>query len=141
MAKTKDKVAGRVGDVRPYVERAIKDEEFRDNLRSAYAAARDVYEELIAGRAVTRAARRVVTDKEMQDNLRQAIDDLRSASTRLQKGAPSHKGRNTTLLLAGITLGILFNPMTGAETRRWIKDKILGESDEFGYQSETNSSP
>jgi hypothetical protein len=140
MAKTRDKVAGRVGDVRPYVERAMKDQEFRDNLKSAYEAARDVYAELIGRRGIPGAARRVATDKEMQENLRQAIDDLRSASNRLQKGSPeTHKGRNTAILLAGITLGILFNPMTGSETRRWLKDKIVGGSDEFGYQSERNS--
>ena len=37
------------------------------------------------------------------------------------------------MLLAGIALGILFNPMTGPETRRWLKDKIFGEEEEFGY--------
>jgi hypothetical protein len=37
------------------------------------------------------------------------------------------------LLIAGIALGILFNPMTGPETRRWLKNKIFGEEEEFGY--------
>ena len=32
MAKTRD----RVSDVKPYVERAIKDEEFREELKSAF---------------------------------------------------------------------------------------------------------
>ncbi|MGB2953341.1 MAG: hypothetical protein WBB74_08100 [Gaiellaceae bacterium] len=137
MAKTRDKVAGRVSDARPYVERAIKDEEFRQNLRSAYSTARDVYDELIGRRGVTGAARRAATDRDIQDSLKQAIDDLRAASTRLQK-AESHKSRNTTLLLAGITLGILFNPLTGAETRRWLKDKVLGGEDEFGYGGDNN---
>ena len=48
MAKTRD----RVSDVKPYVERAIKDEEFRDNLKSAFVAARDVYDELMGPRGV-----------------------------------------------------------------------------------------
>jgi hypothetical protein len=38
MANAKD----RVSDVKPYVKRAIQDEELRENLRSAYATARDV---------------------------------------------------------------------------------------------------
>ena len=38
----------------------------------------------------------------------------------------SHSGRNTTLLVAGIALGILFNPVTGPETRKWVKDMISG---------------
>ena len=133
MAKTKD----RVSDVKPYVERAIKDEEFRDNLKSAFVAASDVYNELMGPRGVSGKAVRVASDKEMRENLRSAIDDLRSAADRIQHG-PSHKGRNT-LLITGIALGILlFNPMTGADTRKWLKERILGEEDEFGYQGNSN---
>jgi len=128
MAKAKDRVA----DVKPYVKRAIQDEELRDNLRSAFATARDIYDELIGGRGVTGVANKVAGDKEIQDQLRSAIEDLRSAANRVQ-GKEEHKGRNTSLLLAGIALGILFNPMTGPEARRWLKDKIFGEDEEFGY--------
>jgi len=130
MAKAKDRVA----DVKPYVTRAIQDEELRDSLRSAFSSARDVYDELIGGRGVTGVATKVASDKEIQDQLRSAIDDLRSAANRIQ-GKEEHKGRNSSLLLAGIALGILFNPMTGPETRRWLKDKIFGEAEEFGYGS------
>jgi len=128
MAKAKDRVA----DVKPYVKRALQDEELRDSLRSAFDTARDVYDELIGGRGMTAVAGRVATDKDIQDQLRSAIDDLREAADRIQ-GKDEHKGRNTSLLLAGIALGILFNPMTGPETRRWLKDKIFGEDEEFGY--------
>jgi hypothetical protein len=128
MAKTKD----RVSDAKPYVQRALQDEALRDDLKSAFAAAREVYDELLGGRGATRVATRVATDKEIQDNLRSAIDDLRSAANRLQ-GAGGHKNRTGTLLLAGIALGILFNPMTGPDTRRWIKDRVFGEGGEFGY--------
>jgi len=128
MANAKDRVA----DVKPYVKRAIQDEELRDNLRSAFATARDVYDELIGGRGVTGLAGKVASDKDIQDQLRSAIEDLRNAAERIQ-GKEEHKGRNTSLLLAGIMLGILFNPMTGPETRRWLKDRIFGEDEEFGY--------
>jgi hypothetical protein len=38
------------------------------------------------------------------------------------------------LLLAGITVGILFNPMTGPQTRKWVMDKITGEdSSDYSY--------
>src|SRR6266498_4490190 len=128
MANAKDKVA----DVKPYVKRALQDEELRDNLRSAFDTARDVYDELIGKRGMTGVATKVASDKEIQDQLRSAIEDLRSAANRVQ-GKEAHKGRNSTLLLAGIALGILFNPMTGPETRRWLKDKIFGEDEEFGF--------
>jgi hypothetical protein len=130
MAKAKDRVA----DVTPYVKRAIKDEELREDLRSAFATARDVYDELIGGRGVTAVASKVASDQEIQEQLRSAIEDLRSAANRIQ-GKEEHKARNTSLLLVGIALGILFNPMTGPETRRWLKDKIFGENEEFGYGS------
>lgn len=125
---TKDKVS----DVRPYVERALKDEDLRDNLKSAFEAARDVYAELLGNRGMAGVASRVATDKEIQDNLRTAIDELREAGDRV-RGKEDHSGRNTMLLLAGITLGVLFNPATGPQTRAWVKDKVLGPSDDFTY--------
>jgi hypothetical protein len=133
MAKAKDRVA----DVKPYVRRAIQDEELRENLRSAFATARDVYDELIGGRGVTGVANKVASDKDIQDQLRSAIEDLRSAANRVQ-GKEGHTARNSTLLLVGIALGILFNPMTGPETRRWLKDKIFGEDEEFGYGGDSS---
>ncbi|HYX76304.1 MAG TPA: hypothetical protein VE757_03915 [Gaiellaceae bacterium] len=128
-----------VSDVKPYVERAIKDEEFRDNLKNAFSAARDVYDELMGPRGVTGKAAKVATDQEMRDNLRAAIEELRSAADRIQNG-PTHKGRNL-VLVTGIALGILlFNPLTGSDTRKWLKDTVLGEDDDFGYQGNSGSS-
>ena len=134
MVKTRD----RVSDVKPYVERAIKDEEFRDNLKNAFVAARGVYDELMGPRGVSGKAVRVASDKDLRDNLRSAIDDLRNAADRIQNG-PSHKGRNV-LLVTGIAIGIfLFNPMTGGDARRWLKESVFGEEDEFGYQGNSGS--
>src|SRR5205809_7780450 len=135
MAKAKD----RFEDAKPYVKRAIQDEELRDNLRSAFATARDVYDELIGGRGMSGVATKVASDKDIQDQLRSAIEDLRSAADRIQ-GKEEHKGRNGSLLLAGIVLGILFNPMTGPETRRWLQVKIFGEDEEFGYGGNSSHS-
>jgi hypothetical protein len=130
MTKAKD----RFEDAKPYVKRAIQDEELRESLRSAFTTARDVYDELVGNRGVTGIASKVATDQDIQDQLRSAIDDLRSAANRVQ-GADSHKSRNSSLLLVGIALGILFNPITGPETRRWLKDTIFGADEEFGYGS------
>jgi hypothetical protein len=128
MANAKD----RIQDAKPYVTRALQDEELRENLRSAFATARDVYDELLGNRGVTGIATKVASDEDIQEQLRSAIQDLRKAADRVQ-GQESHKSRNSTLLLAGILLGILFNPLTGPETRRWLKDRIFGEDEEFGY--------
>ncbi|HET7856742.1 MAG TPA: hypothetical protein VFL41_09835 [Gaiellaceae bacterium] len=138
MAKLKDRAMDRASDVRPYFERALKDERVREDVKSAIATAREIYDELIGGRALTTAAARVATDKEIQESLRDAIDDLRDAADRIQ-GRDSHRGRNTTLLLAGIALGILFNPVTGPGTRRWLQETLFGSGEEFTYRQDSNS--
>lgn len=130
MAKTKDKVVDAAENVKPYVDRAIGDEKLRADVMSAFSTARDLYNELVGDRRAVAVAARVATDEEIKDKLKDAIEDLRNAADRLQ-GKKDHGGRNATLLVAGIALGILFNPVTGPETRKWLKD-LLGGSDDFG---------
>src|SRR5689334_5565618 len=127
MAKTKDKVSDAAGNVKPYVERALHDEELRDSVRNAYESARTVYNELIGRRGVTGVATRIATDKDIQDELRATIAELRKAADRVQ-GREEHKSRNGGLLFVGIVLGILFNPVTGGATRKWLSDRLLGGS-------------
>ena len=133
MAKTKVKVSDAAGTVKPYVERAWKDEELRENVRSAFESARGVYDELIGGRSVRGLATRVATDKDVQNELKSAIKELRQAADRVQ-GKEEHKGRNSLLLMAGIAIGILFNPMTGPATRKFVSDRLFGGGDDFTYQ-------
>jgi len=137
MAKLQDRARDRASDARPYIERAFKDEKVREDVKNAIATARDVYDQLLGGRAFTAAAAKVVTDKDIQQQLRDAIDDLRDAAERVQN-KKSHSTRNTTLLLTGITLGLLFNPVTGPATRRWVQNKIFGEGEEFEYRQENS---
>jgi hypothetical protein len=44
MTKTKDKVFDSAGNVKPYLERAMHDEDLRDNVLTAFAAAKEVYD-------------------------------------------------------------------------------------------------
>ena len=138
MTKTKDKVYDTAGNVKPYVERAMTDEKLRDDVMSAFSTAKELYNELIGGRSAVTLATRVATDEDIRDKLKDAIDDLRNAADRLQ-GKKDHGGRNATLLVAGIALGILFNPVTGPETRKWLKDTIGGGGDEFGGDYSSNN--
>jgi hypothetical protein len=133
----KDKVYGAVDSARPYVDRIAKDDELHEHLKNAYASARTIYDELIGGRGPQAVASRVAKDKDIQDELRKAVEELRLAGTRVQ-GKDSHTKRNAFLLLTGITLGVLFNPATGPQTRKWLKDKVLGPEQPFEYQTNEN---
>ena len=141
MTKTKDKFYDTADTVRPYVDRALHDEDLRDNLKEAFEAARHVYAELLGNRNLAGTATRVATDKEIQDSMKKAVDELREASRRVQ-GKEDHGTRNAMLLLAGITAGIMLNPLTGPPTRKWVMEKITGESsDDFAYTPSSTSSP
>jgi hypothetical protein len=138
MAKTTDKVSDAAGNVKPYVDRALHDAELRDNVRNAYESARSIYKELMGNRGVTGLASRVATDKDIQEELRSTIAELRKAADRVQ-GKEAHPKRNGGLLFLGIVLGILFNPLTGPQTRKWLSDRVLGGSDDFTYQGGNGS--
>jgi len=138
MPKTRDKLLDKTGGARPYIERAFTDEDLRDNVRNAFDSAREVYNELLGGRGAIPVATRVATDKDIQERLKEAIDELRQAADRVQ-GKREHGARNTLLLVTGIALGILFNPVSGAQTRKRLSDTLFGSSDEFTYQGGGNS--
>ncbi|HVS85187.1 MAG TPA: hypothetical protein VHD91_06115 [Gaiellaceae bacterium] len=143
MPKTKERVVDAAGTVKPYVDRALHDDELRESVRNAYESARTIYDELVAKRGVTGVATRVATDKDIQAELRSAIEELRNAATRVQgkKVEEDHGGRAATLLLAGIALGVLFNPVTGPQTRKWLTDRLFGgDGDDFTYQGNGSGS-
>jgi hypothetical protein len=136
MTKAKDKVAGATENVRPYVQRALDDDELRENVRKAYASGRAIYEQLAKRRSVSGAATHLATDQKIHNELRKAIEELRQAAERVQnaKRKPkSHGFRNFLLLVTGISLGVLFNPVTGPALRRLLGNKAFGGG--FDYQS------
>jgi hypothetical protein len=139
MTYTKEKVAGAASSARPYVERALRDRELRDNVRNAYSSARTVYDELASRRKVSEAATHLAADKKLQDELRKAIDEIKSAAGRVQavkRGSPepAQAAKNGLLLLAGIALGLLLNPITGPAVRRLLARKLFGSGNGFVYQ-------
>jgi hypothetical protein len=138
MAKAKDMVGDAVDQARPYVERLARDEELHDHVKRAYDSARKIYDDLLGDRGTTGMALKVARDKDLQGELKKAVEELRKAGERAQ-GKDSHTGRNVTMLMAGIALGVLFNPATGPDTRRWLKDKLFGPEQPFeSYSSEGN---
>ena len=123
------KLTDTLDTVKPYLERALTDEEFRNDLKDALKAARELYGPISKQNGVAASARSLATDKKAQAQLKRALDDLASAKDTLQgKKQKSHKSRNM-LLLAGIIAGALYNPWTGPQTREKLMDIIAGSDD------------
>ena len=139
MNTTKERVADATSHVRPYVERAIRDEELRRNVKDAYTSARALYEQLVSRNDVGHVATKLVTDEDVQTQLRNVVAQLRSAAGRVHSAQEEEKAerqsaRNTLLLVAGIAVGLLVNPLTGPSLRGWLKKKLFGgKSDGFVY--------
>jgi hypothetical protein len=131
MARKDIKFAPTVDTLKPYLERALSDKEFRDDLKEALAAARKLYgplaKEASKGNGI-KSASRLATDAKVQENLRKALEDFGKAAETLKGKKKSHKARKT-MLLAGLVAGALYNPWTGPTTRQWLLDKIAGDDD------------
>jgi len=130
MATTKDRVLYAADTAKPYFGRALRDEEFRENLRAAFAAARAIYEELSSQRGIGSIASSAAIDEDIHANLRRAIKELQQAADRNQgrKAEKSHGFRNFLLVLGGVAIGVFFNPFTGPHARRWVTGKVAGGS-------------
>jgi hypothetical protein len=141
MATTKERVADASDSFRPYIERALRDEDVRRNVMSALAAAKELYDELAEGKrrhGTATAASRLATDSDLQEHLRTAVEELRTATRRI-KGEERHQsGKAGAMLLIGIVLGVLFNPATGPATRSWLKSRLFGGGSDFTYESSSN---
>ena len=138
MNTTKERVADATSHVRPYVERALRDEELRRNVKDAYTSARALYDQLLARNDVSHVATKLVSDEDVQTELRNVVAQIRNAAGRVQaeqeKKKAERSARNSFLLAAGIAIGLLINPVTGPSLRGWLKRKIFGSnSDGFVY--------
>jgi len=132
MAKTKSaKLAPSVETLKPYLDRALNDPGFREDLKEALAAARQLYGPLTKGNGgIAHGATKLATDAKVQENLRKALEDFGKAADSLQgkKRKKGHKGRKA-MLLAGLVAGALYNPWSGPHTRQWLLDRIAGDDD------------
>ena len=146
MNTTKEKVADATShvrdatsNVRPIIERALQDEELRRNVKDAYTSARALYDELLARNDVGRAATKLVTDEDVQAQLRDVVAQLRTAANRAQSAKEEalkeeRSARATLLLVVGITIGLLVNPLTGPSLRRFVKRTVFRrKGDGFVY--------
>jgi hypothetical protein len=128
MAKTKEKPAVVADALRPYVKRAMEDPELREDLLAALVAARSLYGQIARGEGVKGKAEKV-SEKKFQKELQDLVEEVSDATDRLREGAQgkAHRTRNRVILLTGVTLGVLYNPWTGEQTREWIMNRIAGD--------------
>jgi hypothetical protein len=140
--KTNEKLEATVDGLRPYVEKALKDEDFREHVREALTTARGIYGDLSKEPTIGRSARKLATDRDLQENLRRALEELGGAADRVGvKGKKSGKKARKKMLVAGILVGALYNPWTGPQTRHWLFEKIAGDDELAPLDVDTTDSP
>jgi hypothetical protein len=140
MIKTKDKPVKAAEALRPYVKRAMEDQELRDDLLAAFVAARSLYGQ-VSNRHGVKGKADKISDKDFQKDFQELVADISDAADRIKTVGSEHKTRNRVVLLTGLTLGVLFNPWTGQATRDWILTRVSGENgDGFEEYGDTLSS-
>ncbi|MEA2390900.1 MAG: hypothetical protein QOK31_1009 [Solirubrobacteraceae bacterium] len=121
---------------KPYVQRAIQDEELRDNVRAAFDAAQDAYKRLSNGKSPQKA---LMDDKKLQKDLREAANALRDAGQALREGPKKRKGgfgRKLLILLIGGGIALAVS----GDLRTKVLDALFGKEEEFEYSSTTTPS-
>jgi hypothetical protein len=121
----------------PYVRQVIEDEDLRDNMLSAVAAAKSAYSRLNNGKAPTKA---LMDDKKLHRDLKHAAESLRTAAETL-RDAPNTKrkrrGRTLVIIVLGAGLALAFSE--GLRTK--VLDTLFGKEEEFDYTSTTTPTP
>jgi adenylosuccinate synthase len=122
--------AGKAAKDNAYVQRLIEDEELRDNLRSAYEAARNAYGRMSNGKGPQAA----LNDKKTQKQLREAATSLKDAADALRDAKkPKRRGRGLLLLVVGVGLAFVLSE----GLRKKALDTLFGAEEEFEYTSPT----
>jgi hypothetical protein len=138
--ETAGTVADKISAARsnPYVRKVIEDDELRENVLAAVAAAKSAYGRLNNGRAPTRA---LMDDKKLHRDLRNAAESLRTAADSLRAAPekPKRKRRGKTLVLIVLSFGVALAVSEGLRTK--VLDALFGKEEEFDYSSTTTPEP
>jgi adenylosuccinate synthase len=118
-----------------YVQRLIEDDDLRQNILAAYAAARSAYGRMHNGKPATKA---LFEDRKLQRELSEAARALRDASATLtEKPKPRKRkggaGRTLVLLLVAAVLALVMSE----GLRSKVLDLLFGAEEEFDYSSTT----
>jgi hypothetical protein len=119
----------RLQALQPQVERLARDEELHAHVRNAYDSGRLIYERVFGGRGARGFVRRMSSDEQLRRELARTLEELRAAGGRVQ-GNPRRTGRNAVLFASGLGLALLFNPLSGPATRRWLEQRLRSSGEE-----------
>ena len=117
-----------------YVQRLMEDEDLRENLRTAFASARTVFDRM-SGKGPAKA---VMDDRKTQRELRTAASSFREAADSLRgvkrKRQRRRRGSLLLVLLAGAGVALALNE----DLRRKALDLAFGAEEEFEYTAATS---
>ncbi len=121
----------------PLVQRVVTDEELHDNVRVAYASARQAYERLASSKKPPQA---VLNDKKLHAQVAAAAVALRDVGNALSNpGKPARKKRSGGLIrkLLVLVVGAGAAVAVSADLRNKLLDLLFGAEEEFDYTSTT----
>lgn len=127
--------AARAAQRNRYVQRLIEDDDLRQNILAAYAAARSAYGRMHNGKPASKA---LFEDRKLQRELSEAARALREASASLAekpKQKKRRKGGGRTVLLIAVA-GVLALVLSEG-LRSKVLDLLFGAEEEFDYSSTT----
>jgi hypothetical protein len=127
--------AARAAQGNRYVQRLIEDEQVRENLLSAYGAARSAYGRMTNGKPAGKA---LMEDRKLQAELRSAVDSLREASGSLREGPkPARRRRSGGRALLVVAFGAVLAVALNEGLRSKVLDMLFGAEEQFDYSSTT----
>jgi len=114
----------------PYVQKALSDEQLHDEVRSAFAAAQSLFEQLRSNAAPSKK----LTNDKLFDELQTLATSIRDASDSIRDAKPRRSGGGGFGRLIGLTIvgGIAAIALSeGLRTK--LLDALFGAEEEFQY--------
>jgi hypothetical protein len=131
---------GKAGDAAQHsrkLQRLMEDEQLRDSLLSAYAAARDAYRRMSNGTPATQA---LFEDPKLQRELKDAVGALHHATSSLREPAElerRRRGRGLGRSLLVLAFGAVLALALSESLRSKLLDVLFGAEEEFDYSPTT----
>jgi hypothetical protein len=120
----------------PLIQRVVTDEDLHDNVRVAYASARQAYDRVASSKKSTQT---VLNDKKLHAEVAAAAAALRDVGNALSQPKKVKKKRSGGLVrkLLVLVVGAGAAVAISADLRNKLLDLLFGAEEEFDYTSTT----